>query len=472
MTPTTAEKRARFAALHAAPGCFVMPNPWDVGSAKFLSSLGFNALASTSAGMAFAAGRPDNAVTRAYALKHIGELAAATDLPLNADFEAGFGRDPDGVYESARLVIGAGVAGFSIEDYTGDPKSPFYSLREAVARLRAARTAINESGERVLLTARSECVWVPGGGGLTEALRRLAAFAEAGADVLFAPGVRTREDVAAVVHVAGKLPVNIVVGAPGLSREEFEDLGVKRISTDALDSEVLKFLAAEFRRADDDIDWQLASDVNDRRHVLARAHPRREKDIGAGFGESREPTQSLGEAAAAGNPHAFAARGQQHAFAAFVDCRSGGSEPRDGFSQRIERGLGVAGIVLDREAGDTGADDQPRALVHAVGVAAEAGFEIGVERQVGRRRELADVLEGVGASHGVVGPPCREGHAGAGRGERIETEGRKEFRRTDVPRIGHHETSGRGVQGSKTRALSAVVGVIGVSQSLQIEMQA
>jgi 2-methylisocitrate lyase-like PEP mutase family enzyme len=233
MTPTIAEKRAHFAALHAAPGCFVTPNPWDVGSAKFLSSLGFKALASTSAGMAFAAGRPDNGVTRAYALKHIGELAAATDLPLNADFEAGFARDPDGVHESARLVIGAGVAGFSIEDYTGDPKAPFYSLNESVARLNAARAAIDESGERVLLTARSECVWVPGGGGLAEALRRLAAFAEAGADVLFAPGVRTREDVAAVVRVAGKLPVNVVVSAPGLTRAEFEDLGVKRISTGA-----------------------------------------------------------------------------------------------------------------------------------------------------------------------------------------------------------------------------------------------
>jgi 2-methylisocitrate lyase-like PEP mutase family enzyme len=233
MSSTIAQKRARFAALHASPGCFVMPNPWDVGSAKFLSSLGFPALASTSAGMAFAGGRPDNGVTRAYALKHIGELAAATDLPLNADFEAGFGRDPDGVYESVRLVIGAGVAGFSIEDYTGDPKAPFYSLNESVARLRAARSAINESGERILLTARSECVWIPDGGGLAEALRRLAAFAEAGADVLFAPGVRTREDISAVVGIAGKLPVNVVVGAPGLTRAELEDIGVRRISTGA-----------------------------------------------------------------------------------------------------------------------------------------------------------------------------------------------------------------------------------------------
>jgi len=231
MSPTIALKRARFAALHAEPGCFIIPNPWDVGSAKALSTLGFKALASTSAGMAFAAGRSDNGVSRAYALKHIAELAGATDLPLNADFEAGFASDPEGVHESARLVIGAGVAGFSIEDTTGDPKAPFYTLNEAVARLRAARAAIDESGERVLLTARSECVWVPGGGGLDEALRRLAAYAEAGADVLFAPGVRTRDEIAAVVKVAGRLPVNVVVGAPGLTRAELEDLGVKRIST-------------------------------------------------------------------------------------------------------------------------------------------------------------------------------------------------------------------------------------------------
>ena len=231
MTATTAEKRARFAALHAEPGCFVIPNPWDVGSAKYLASLGFKALASTSAGMAFAAGLPDNGVSRAYVLKHVRELADATNLPVNADFEAGFARDAEGVHESARLCVGAGVAGFSIEDYTGDPKAPFYSLNEAVERLRAARAAINESGERVLLTARSECLWVPGGGGLAEALRRLTAYAEAGADVLFAPGVRTREEVAEVVRVAGKLPVNVVVGAPGLTKAELEDLGVKRIST-------------------------------------------------------------------------------------------------------------------------------------------------------------------------------------------------------------------------------------------------
>ena len=229
MPLTTAQKRARFAELHRAPGCFVMPNPFDVGSAKYLASLGFPALASTSAGMAFAAGLADGAVTRSQALKHIGELAVATDLPLNADFEAGFARDAEGVHESARLCVGAGVAGFSIEDFTGDPAAPLYGLSEAVERLRAARAAIDASGETVLLTARSEAI-LRQAGGLPEALRRLAAYAEAGADVLYTPMVRTAVEVAEVMRVAGKLPVNVLVGWPGLTKRELEDLGVKRIS--------------------------------------------------------------------------------------------------------------------------------------------------------------------------------------------------------------------------------------------------
>jgi len=180
--------------------------------------------------MAFAAGRPDGGVDRAYALSHIRDLAYATDLPLNADFEAGFARDAEGVHDSARLCVGAGVAGFSIEDYTGDPKAPLYALSEAVERLRAARAAINATGAKVLLTARSEAI-LRQAGGLPEALRRLAAYAEAGADVLYAPFVKTPEEIAEVVRVAGKLPVNVLVGWPGLTRRQLEDLGVKRIST-------------------------------------------------------------------------------------------------------------------------------------------------------------------------------------------------------------------------------------------------
>jgi 2-methylisocitrate lyase-like PEP mutase family enzyme len=229
MMPTTAEKRARFAELHAAPGCFVIPNPFDIGSAKYLASLGFPALASTSAGMAFAAGKSDGDVDRAFVLSHLRDLAEATDLPLNADFEAGFARDAEGVNESARLCIGAGVSGFSIEDYTGDPRAPLYGLNEAVERLRAARSAIDASGQKVLLTARSEAI-LRQAGGLPEALRRLAAYAEAGADVLYAPLVRTPAEVAEVVRVAGKLPVNVLAGWPGFTKSELEDLGVKRIS--------------------------------------------------------------------------------------------------------------------------------------------------------------------------------------------------------------------------------------------------
>jgi 2-methylisocitrate lyase-like PEP mutase family enzyme len=232
VTLTTAQKRARFAELHQAPGCFVMPNPFDVGSAKYLASLGFPALASTSAGMAFAAGRPDGDVDRRYVLSHLRDLAAAVDVPLNADFEAGFARDAEGVHESARLCVGAGVAGFSIEDYTGDPSAALFALSEAVERLRAARAAIDASGEKVLLTARSEAI-LRQAGGLPEALVRLAAYAEAGADVLYAPGLKTPDEVAEVVRVAGKLPVNVLVGAPGFTRRQLEDLGVKRISVGA-----------------------------------------------------------------------------------------------------------------------------------------------------------------------------------------------------------------------------------------------
>ena len=230
MIPTVAEKRRRFADLHRSPGCFVMPNPYDVGSAKYLASLGFPALATSSAGMAFAAGKADGAVDRAQALSHIRELAAAVELPVNADFEAGFARDAEGVYESARLCIGAGVAGFSIEDYTGDRSAPLFATSEAVERLNAARAAINASGETVLLTARSEAI-LRQAGGLAEALRRLQAYAEAGADVLYAPGLTTPEEVAEVVRVAGTLPVNVLVGAPSFTRRQLEDLGVRRIST-------------------------------------------------------------------------------------------------------------------------------------------------------------------------------------------------------------------------------------------------
>jgi 2-methylisocitrate lyase-like PEP mutase family enzyme len=238
MTVTTEEKRARFAELHRGPGCFVMPNPWDVGGAVYLATLGFKALATTSRGAAFSAGRPDGGLKRDEALGHIRGLASASDLPFNADFENGFADDRERLAESVTLCVGTGVAGLSIEDYSGDGKRPFYDFDEAVARIRTARAAIDATGAKALLTARSEIVLHGYEGGLKEALRRLAAFAEAGADALYAPGLRKAEDVAEVVRVAGKLPVNYLAASPALTFRQVEDLGVRRISVGAALSRV------------------------------------------------------------------------------------------------------------------------------------------------------------------------------------------------------------------------------------------
>lgn len=226
---TIAEKRARFADLHAS-GCFVIPNPWDVGSARYLASLGFKALATTSAGAAFAAGLPDGGMTRNAVLAHIAELVAATDLPFNADFENGFAATLDELHDSVTRCVGAGVAGLSIEDYTGEARAPFYGAQEAADRIRAARAAIDATGETVLLTARSEAVLRGHPDGLKEALRRLASYAEAGADVLYAPGLRSAESVREVVRAAGSLPVNVLAFTPDLTLAQFEDLGVRRVS--------------------------------------------------------------------------------------------------------------------------------------------------------------------------------------------------------------------------------------------------
>jgi 2-methylisocitrate lyase-like PEP mutase family enzyme len=233
MTATTEEKRARFAELHRGPGCFVMPNPWDVGGAVYLATLGFKALATTSRGAAFSAGRPDGGLKREEALAHIRGLAAASDLPFNADFENGFADDRERLAESVTLCVETGVAGLSIEDYSGNAKRPFYDFDEAVARIRTARAAIDATGAKALLTARSEIVLHGYEGGLKEALRRLAAFAEAGADALYAPGLRKAEDVAEVVRVAGKLPVNYLAASPALTFRQVEDLGIRRISVGA-----------------------------------------------------------------------------------------------------------------------------------------------------------------------------------------------------------------------------------------------
>lgn len=229
MATDPSARRAAFRRLHEG-GCFVLPNPWDVGSARYLQHLGFQALATTSAGFAFSMGLPDGAVERAAILRHVRAVVEATDVPVNADFESGYAPDPAGVAASVALCIETGAAGLSIEDSTGDPAAPLFELDVAVERLAAARAAIDASGTGVVLTGRAECHLVGHPDPLRESLRRLEAYADAGADCLYAPGLRTRDDVAAVVRAVAPKPVNVLVSAPVFSVRELQDLGVRRIS--------------------------------------------------------------------------------------------------------------------------------------------------------------------------------------------------------------------------------------------------
>ena len=227
--PTVADKCRTFRALHEQ-GCFVIPNPWDIGTARYLQHLGFKALASTSAGFAFAQGLADNAVSRDMVLAHLRDLVAATDVPVNADFEGGFADAPAGVAESVTLAVATGVAGLSIEDSTGNKDNPLYEFDLAVARIRAARAAIDKAGGDVVLTARSEGYLV-GRPDRDETIRRLKAFAAAGADCLYAPGLRTRELIGAVINAVAPKPVNIIMSGPlGITVAELAALGARRIS--------------------------------------------------------------------------------------------------------------------------------------------------------------------------------------------------------------------------------------------------
>jgi 2-methylisocitrate lyase-like PEP mutase family enzyme len=227
--PNIAEKRREFRRLHES-GCFIIPNPWDIGSARYLQGQGFKALASTSAGFAFSQGLPDGGVPREMVLAHLRELSNATDVPLSADFEGGFADNPDGVAESVRLCCETGVAGLSIEDSTGNPDKPLYDFELALARVRAARAAIDKAGGDVLFTARSEG-FVRNRPDLAETIRRLKAFADAGADCLFAPGIKTQEEIEAVVAAVKPKPVNFLMAAAmPFSASELERLGVRRIS--------------------------------------------------------------------------------------------------------------------------------------------------------------------------------------------------------------------------------------------------
>ncbi len=227
--PSVSDKRRAFQQLHQT-GCFAIPNPWDVGSARFLQSLGFKALATTSSGFAWSQGRPDAAGSRDAALAHLHDMVAATYLPVNADFENGYALDAAGVAESVRLAIETGVAGLSIEDSTGDASNPLFSLDTAVERIRAARKAIDQTGGDTLLVGRAECFLV-GRPDLDETIARLKAYAQAGADCLYAPGIRTRDEIAAVVTGVAPKPLNLLVGsASELTMAEISSLGVRRVS--------------------------------------------------------------------------------------------------------------------------------------------------------------------------------------------------------------------------------------------------
>jgi methylisocitrate lyase len=217
-----------FRELHRS-GCFVIPNPWDLGSARLLAGLGFPALATTSSGFAWSLGRRDNHVSLEEALVHIRTIAEGVDLPVNADFEGGFAVEPAGVAANVALAARSGVAGLSIEDSTGDPSSPLFDFALAVDRIRGAREAIDRSGTGVLLTGRSEG-FIVGRPDLGETIRRLTAYAEAGADCLYAPGIRSKEEIVAVVRAVAPKPVNVLVGGDFTTVRELAAVGVRRIS--------------------------------------------------------------------------------------------------------------------------------------------------------------------------------------------------------------------------------------------------
>jgi methylisocitrate lyase len=228
--PSTAEKRRVFGDLHR-DGCFVIPNPYDVGSALFLQSLGFKALATTSAGAAWGLGLADDTVSRDAMLDHIKALAESSDVPMNADFGNGFADDADGVGENVRLCVDTGVAGLSIEDMSSDSANPLYDLDLAVDRIRAARAAIDAAGGGVILVARTEAYRVKHPDSAKIARTRLERFADAGADCLFAPAIRSQTEIAALVKAVSPKPVNLLIGEPiGLSVADIANLGVRRIS--------------------------------------------------------------------------------------------------------------------------------------------------------------------------------------------------------------------------------------------------
>lgn len=228
MAVPATEKRAQFRKLHES-GCFVIPNPWDVGSARLLEHLGFKALASSSAGFAWSLARPDNSLTAEQVVAHLKDLCDGSDLPVNADFEGGFSATPDGVAKNCASAVRAGVAALSIEDSTGNKDQPLRPREEAVERIKAARKGIDSEDRSVMLVGRSEGFFV-GKPDLKETIERLVAYAEAGADCLYAPGLRTKEDIIAVVKAVAPKPVNVLLHGPGFTVAEMAELGVRRVS--------------------------------------------------------------------------------------------------------------------------------------------------------------------------------------------------------------------------------------------------
>jgi 2-methylisocitrate lyase-like PEP mutase family enzyme len=245
-----------FRNLHQRTGIFVVPNPWDAGSAKVLESLGFEALATTSAGLAFSLGRPDGyaSITREETLQNVRDIIAATSLPVSADLENGFGDSPETCAETILLAAKAGLAGGSIEDATGNPNDPIYSFDHAVERVKAAVTAARSLPYAFTLTARAENL-IHGRPDLNDTIRRLEAFADAGADVLFAPGLKTREEIEAVVKAVAPRPVNVVMGLSGgnFSLDMLAGIGVKRVS---LGSSLIRAAYGGFFRAAEEIQQQ------------------------------------------------------------------------------------------------------------------------------------------------------------------------------------------------------------------------
>src|SRR5438552_17411532 len=231
MNDTQLTAVAKFRALHES-GCFVLPNPWDVGTAIYLKHLGFKALATTSAGFAFSRGKPDAGVPHDEILRHIGEIAAATTLPVNADFFNGFADEHEAVARNTQLCVAQGVAGLSIEDNTGGNAEPLYEKKRAGDRIRAARNAIDVSGAPVVLTGRCEAWLVGSPDPVRVALDRLISYAEAGADCLYAPGVREPNEIEQIVKAVAPKPVNVLVSGFNceLTVSQLADLGVRRIS--------------------------------------------------------------------------------------------------------------------------------------------------------------------------------------------------------------------------------------------------